>query len=92
MDLIESVEKIYHEHLPAGYMRSSQEELAILKELNGLNRKLNPDQEEWEKMDDLLTDLTRQAEKNGFIAGFTYALTFLEKVYGLSDVGSLFNE
>ena len=43
-------------------------------------------------MDDLLTELTAEAEKNGFTAGFTYALTFLEKIYGLSDLSSLFTE
>lgn len=92
MDLIESVEKIYTEQLPAGYMRRSEEEMKLLKELNELNRKFNSDAQEWEKMDDLLTELTAEAEKNGFTAGFTYALTFLEKIYGLSDLSSLFTE
>lgn len=92
MDLIESVEKIYNEQLPAGYMRRSEEEMKLLKELNELNKKFNPDAQEWEKMDDLLTELTAEAEKNGFNAGFTYALTFLEKIYGLSDLSSLFTE
>ena len=92
MDLIESVEKIYTEQLPAGYMRRSEEEMKLLKELNELNKKFNHDAQEWEKMDDLLTELTAEAEKNGFTAGFTYALTFLEKIYGLSDLSSLFTE
>ena len=92
MELLESVKKIYDEHLPASYIQRSEEEMKALKELNTLNRKLNSDPGEWEKMDDLFQELADQAEKNGFIAGFTYALTFMEKVYGLSDLNSLFEE
>ena len=92
MELLETVKKIYDEHLPASYIQRSEEEKDALKKLNALNRKLNPDSAEWEKMDDLFQELTDQAEKTGFITGFTYALTFLEKVYGLSDLDSLFKE
>lgn len=46
MELLETVKKIYDEHLPASYIQRSEEEKDALKKLNALNRKLNPDSAE----------------------------------------------